>query len=284
MSNAGPEALTVVARSASGFRRVADPNLLLRSEVGDVESAPHKTRLDPAEGGTSDTQRLPASARSRANWVCLVRKSFHRRPMRHNSFRQSTCPLCRSGEELALFGAAVSCLSGDSSFSRSTWLCGRARQDWVRFARFGPAVTAWAALRPLPTPACTGELALFGAIATSVAGASGHAVWHLSRPVQGKLGSFGATSPSGGSADAFAGPRPSLSIGKLGLFVPAVATTTPPATLSVGVRSCRSGRIGFVSHAFVRSTAFTRIEPVFPAPRRYSQRSKIASGISGPLG
>jgi hypothetical protein len=97
-------------------------------------------------------------------------------------FPQSTCPLCRSGRN---------------------WLC---------FARFGPAVTPWAALPALAHSGLHWKLASFGAIAPSVAGASGHAVRHLSRPVQGKLGSFGAISPSGGSADAFPSPPPSSSV------------------------------------------------------------------------
>jgi len=167
-------------------------------------------------------------------------KSFTR-AMRHNSLLTKYLPFVRSGEELALF-----------------------RTHW-------PGVTTWAVLPALAHSGLHWKLASFGAIAPSVAGASGHAVWHLSRPVQGKLGSFGAMSPSGGSADAFAGPRPSppVSANWVCLYNRSQrrfgqrSRPSPPVPFDVG--------IGFVSHAFVRSIACTRIGLVFPRPKAVLQ-------------
>ena len=130
----------------------------------------------------------------------------------------------------------------------------RSGGNWVCFARFAPSMGVGRCCPAWP----------------------GIGLFRLGR---GQLGSFGAIGPSDGSAGAFAGPCPSLSVPAnwLRLYNRAQRRLRrrprPSAPAPVA-----AGRIGFVSHAFVRSTAFTRIGPVFPASRRYSERSRSPLG------
>jgi hypothetical protein len=84
--------------------------------------------------------------------------------------------------------------------------------NWVCFAHFGASRAGLgdrAGARP-SRPAR--EIGFVSHDCPRVGNAPGLAGQRLFQPMRGKLGSFGATGPSDGSAGAFAGPRPSLSV------------------------------------------------------------------------
>ena len=142
--------------------------------------------------------------------------------------------LLRSGWELALFGRGRLCVRVViTRVLQSTCPSYCSGRNWVCFAQL-PPVSAVHPVRP--------GIGVFG---------WGGANWvRLEQSVR-------TTVPPTPAPVAVRG-------GKLASFVPPGPTPASPATSPVRVRSCRSGRIGFVSRAFVRSTAFTRIGPVFP--------------------
>ena len=80
----------------------------------------------------------------------------------------------------------------------------------------------------------------------------------LFRPVWGKLGSFGAIRPSDGSVGVFAGPRRLRPCRQIGFVCTSSPNDGSAGDLARPHPLLSMGEIGFVSHAFVRSPAFTR--------------------------
>ena len=174
-----------------------------------------------------------------------------------------------------------------STFFNSKVRLNRMSRNWLCLARLSPVTAGLVPLATVPFPA--GEVQI-GFVWRNRPGRR----FRPSAPIPvrvGKLASFDAPdkSPDLPIRSRVLAQKP-RSKPDSGTFVVGVSFVQPgpapasPPTSPVRVRSCRSGRIGFVSHAFVRSTALARIGPLLPAPRRYSERSKIASGISSPPG
>ena len=174
------------------------------------------------------------------------------------------CPL-RSGWELALFGRGLLRIRFVTTpLPQSTCPFSRSGGNWVRFARLSLSGAGLGDLAGPRLPRPAREIGFVSHDYLQHRQYSQPSRAAPFRPGRGKLGSFGTMHPSDGSAGASPAWARLCPCRQLASFVPAVPATVPPATSPVPARSCHCLEIGFVSHVFVRSTAFTRIGPVFP--------------------